>query len=76
MKTTCGSPDAGVSCGWPDGDGAGDHAGTGSGYLAPKDCEPGQGRPARHSALAIRSCNDLAQPGTGLVKDRDACAAR
>jgi hypothetical protein len=43
--------------------------------LAPKDCEPGQGRPARHSAVAIRSCNDLAQPGTGLVKDRDACAA-
>jgi hypothetical protein len=43
--------------------------GTGCEYLAPKDCEPGQGRPARHSAVAMRSCNDLAQPGTGLVKD-------
>lgn len=43
--------------------------------MAPKDCEPGQGRPARHSAVAMRSCGDLAQPGKGLVKDRDACAA-
>jgi hypothetical protein len=23
----------------------------------------------------MRSCDDLAQPGKGLVKDRDACAA-
>jgi hypothetical protein len=24
---------------------------------------------------AMRSCDDLAEPGKGLVKDRDACAA-
>jgi hypothetical protein len=76
MKATCGSADPGrVVRGGPTVMAQAITRGHRVRVLGTEGLRARQGRPARHSAVAIRSCNDLAQPGTGLVKDRDACAA-